>query len=319
MLKLGAAITASLTLFGTSACTAVQPAEPPSPKHINSHMHAAPLGRDDAAYREHVLAEMDAHDIGYSVLHLFEPADVAVWLDGAPGRFLAGPVFPCWHRDDGTPFLCDWDGSAFPDIDWLRTQYETGAFEIMGELTFNYAGIGPDDPRMAPYWALAAEHDIPVAVHINPGPPAGSRSRPEGCCPHYDEEIGNPDGLRPVLARHPDLRVWLQHAGMPLTPAGGPVYDAETLALLDDYPNVYVDMSILNAIAPAELHADVLRRFIERGHADRIMMGTDNVPAAPIFARYESFDFLTEAQRDAILGGNARRFFAPELARREDG
>ncbi len=67
---------------------------------------------------------------------------------------------------------------------------------------------------MAPYWALAEEFSVPVSVHSWSGPPPGRsiRANPDGC-PSYDGEMGNPMPLRPVLDRHPDLRIWLQHVG----------------------------------------------------------------------------------------------------------
>ena len=43
-----------------------------------------------------------------------------------------------------------------------------------------YEGIAPDDPRLEPYWALAEDLDIPVAIHMGPGAPGepygGSRA-----------------------------------------------------------------------------------------------------------------------------------------------
>jgi predicted TIM-barrel fold metal-dependent hydrolase len=66
---------------------------------------------------------------------------------------------------------------------------------------------------MAPYWALAAKYDVPVAVHINRGPAPASGLRG----PAFNAEMGNPALLGPVLERHRGLRVLLQHVG-----TGGP-------------------------------------------------------------------------------------------------
>ena len=86
-------------------------------------------------------------------------------------------------------------------------------------------------------------------------------------------------------------------------------YTEETFTLLADYPNIYVDMTALNAAAPPHVHAAAVQDFIDRGFGDRIMMGTDNWEAAPILERYQSFDFLAPEQRRAILHDNAARFF----------
>lgn len=277
---------------------------------FNAHFHSARLQMDDNSYLQTVLEEMDAHDIAKSVLHIAEPSDLEDWVDAAPGRFLAGPTFPCWLNEAGNLQTCNWNGDAWPDIEWMRGNYEAGRLHVMGEMLFVYAGIAPTDPRMVPYWELASELDIPVAIHINRGPPPDSPSRPTGCCPKYNADLGNPALLRPILEQHPNLKIWLQHAGFPAMPIFENIdYTEETFALLADYPNIYVDMTALNAAAPPHIHAAAVQEFVDRGFEDRIMMGTDNWEAAPILERYRSFDFLSPEQRRAILHDNAARFF----------
>lgn len=280
---------------------------------INAHFHSARLQMDDNAYLQTVLQEMDANHISKTVLHIAEPSDLEDWVDAAPERFLAGPTFPCWLNEAGTLQTCNWNEEAWPDIEWMRENYKTGKMRVMGEMLFVYAGIAPTDPRMDPYWGLAAELEIPVAVHINRGPPPDSPSRPTGCCPNYDADLGNPALLRPILEQYPSLKVWLQHAGFPAMPIFDDIdYTEETFSLLADYPNIYVDMTALNAAAPPHVHASAVQEFIARGFGDRIMMGTDNWEAGPILERYRSFDFLSAEQRRAILHDNAARFFAIE-------
>src|SRR6266511_3783522 len=78
--------------------------------------------------------------------------------------------------------------------DWvLEREMAAGNIGILGEMLFVYAGVHPDDKRMSPYWALAAKDDVPVAVHINRGPPpgVGPRSNPR-CCPAFDGGNGQP-------------------------------------------------------------------------------------------------------------------------------
>ncbi|MEM8985278.1 MAG: amidohydrolase family protein [Pseudomonadota bacterium] len=280
---------------------------------INSHLHSAYLHMEDADYLQTVVAEMNRHDIARSVLHINEPSDLEDWVDAAPGRFLAGPTFPCWKNAEGAQAYCDWDGGAWPDLDWMRENYLSGRMRVMGEMMFVYAGVAPTDARMEPYWALAAELNIPVAVHINRGPPPNSPSRRPGCCPDFNADYGNPALLRPVLEKHPDLKIWLQHAGFPALPMFDDIdYLEETYALLADYPNVFVDMTALNAAVPPPVHEAAVRAFVVRGFGGRIMMGTDNWEAAPIIERYDAFDFLSADEKRAILHGNAARFFAME-------
>jgi hypothetical protein len=301
-------------VFGSCTAPAVEapaPAASEKPPIFNAHMHAAFVGMDDAAYLRDVLAEMDENGISQSVLFINEPSDIAAWGGAAPGRFLLGAGFPCVAMRNEGEKSCSWDGADWPDIDWLRAQYESGVMRVMGELAYIYAGVAPTDPRMEPYWALAAELEIPVGVHINRGPPADSPSRPAGCCPNFDPDLGDPSLLRPVLENHPTLKIWLQHAGFPAMPMFDDIdYLEETFALLADDPNVYVDMTALHSVAPPPVHEAAVRAFLERGFIDRVMFATDNWEAAPIIERYEAMDFLTDAQKRGIFHDNAARFFA---------
>ena len=144
-----------------------------------------------------------------------------------------------------------------------------------------------------------------VGPPSRPHPPAGHgpppRGRLPGCCPNFNEEMGNPLLLKPVLEKYPNLRVWLMHGGET-------DFHQQAVELMKAYPNVYADMSILNSIMPAELHAKLLRSFIQAGLEDRIMFGSDNMPLGPIIKRLESFDFLTDKQRRKILYNNAASF-----------
>lgn len=309
MTALAAALAASCSQSGIEA---EKPAAS-APAIIDAHQHSSFVGGDDAADLEKMLAEMDANGISRAVLQISEADDIEQWGAAAPGRFLLGPAFPCVAlRGDGA-LSCAWDGEAWPEIGWLRSQYESGVFQVMGEMLFVYAGVSPDDPRMDPYWALAHELDIPVGVHINRGPPKGSPSRPEGCCPDFNADLGDPSLLRAALLKYPGLKIWLQHAGFPATPDFDNIdYLEETFALLDEFPNVYVDMTALHSVAPPAVHEAAVKAFLERGFIDRVMFGSDNWDAAPIIERYEAMEFLTDEQKRAIFYDNAARFF--ELA-----
>ena len=314
------AVSCAVLLLSMVSCSreSAAPADPapdtgtetaPDAPIINAHMHSAYLGMDDADYLQDVLKEMDDNGVQLAVLHLNEPGDIEDWINAAPGRFLAGPVFPCFVENTQGARSCVWDQGDWPSVEWLRERYADGTFSIMGEMLFVYAGIAPDDPRMSAYWALAAEFDVPVFVHINRGPPPDSMARPTGCCPDFDPDLGNPELLRTVLTQYPQLRVVLQHTGFPAMPEfDGIDYLDETYAILGDFPNVYVDLTALNAAAPPEVHEAALIDLIERGFGDRILFGSDNWEMAPILKRYESFASISEADRRNIFFENAHRF-----------
>lgn len=42
----------------------------------------------------------------------------------------------------------------------------------------------------------------------------------------------------------------------------------ETVALMNDYPGVYADMSVLNSVGPRSLHDASLRKLVNAGLAD---------------------------------------------------
>lgn len=272
---------------------------------IDVHKHASWPGADDAAPRAALLAEMDEEGIVLTLLHINEPSDVEGWLQAAPGRFIGGPAMPCPPTPQQPFFRCFPDTKGWPDLVWLEREITTGRIGMLGELLSVYTGDHPDGTKMSPYWALAARYDVPVAVHINRGPPPGTGPRADPkCCPGFNGEMGNPALLRPILQRHPGLRILLQHVGPP-----GPLrFDEETRALLKDHASVYFDMSIFNSSATPEDHEAELRRLIDAGFGDRIMFGSDTRPGGPILRRLESIEWLTAKQRRAILYDNAARF-----------
>ena len=296
---------ASLALVCLTAC-APGVAQPRFQPIIDVHRHASWPGADDDSARAALLAEMDAEGIVLSALHLNEPSDVEGWLLAAPGRFIGGPAMPCSPTPQPPFRRCFADTDGWPDLGWLERELAAGRMGLLGEVLVVYTGDHPDSERMRPYWALAARYDVPVVIHINRGPPPGTGPRADPrCCPGFNGEMGNPALLRPILARHPGLRILLMHVG----PPGPLTFDEETRALLADHPTVYFEMSILNSTLSPEAHAAELRRWIDAGFGDRLLFGSDSRPAAPIMRRLESIAWLTPAQRSAILYDNAARFF----------
>ncbi|HVF36756.1 MAG TPA: amidohydrolase family protein, partial [Sphingomicrobium sp.] len=197
---------------------------------------------------------------------------------------------------------------GWPDLAWLERELAHERVRFLGEMLFVYSGVPPNDARMRPYWKLAAKYDVPVSVHINRGPPPGVGPRRDPrCCPAFDSELGNPALLRPILRRHPGLRILIQHVGAGAAPDHLPFTD-ETMALLRDYRSVYVDLSILNDARAGNRHEAELKRLIDAGFGDRIMFGSDTRPIGPILRRMEKIHWLSQQQRRAILYDNAARF-----------
>jgi predicted TIM-barrel fold metal-dependent hydrolase len=173
------------------------------------------------------------------------------------------------RTDHGRP--CFDTRSEFPDIEWLRRELGAGRIRGFGELEPQYIGMSPDDERLEPYWQLAEEFDIPIGIHMGPGPPgAAYDSSPAPFkSPRFRMAAGDPSLLEGVLLRHKRLRLFVMHAGWPRL--------HEMMALLYAHPNVYVDVAGLQSpmITPRAGYLWYLERLVESGFAGRIMFGSD--------------------------------------------
>jgi predicted TIM-barrel fold metal-dependent hydrolase len=192
------------------------------------------------------------------------------------------------------------DPDKFPSIESLRKLHAEGKLKAIGEITAQYSGIAPNDPRLEPYFALAEELDIPVGIHLGPGPPGTTYF----ATPGYRASAGDPFLLEEVLVRHPRLRVYAMHAGWPMGEA--------MIAMLYAHPQLYVDVGILDYAYPESDFYPYLKRFIDAGLEKRIMFGSDNMvwpDAIPLaIARIKKAPFLTARQKKLILHDNAARF-----------
>ena len=139
---------------------------------------------------------------------------------------------------------------------------------------------------------------------MHPGPPGASSIG----FPKIRPSHGDPLLLEEVLVRHPRLRLYIMHAGWPLLD--------RTIALLYAYPQVYLDVAVINWTQPrAEFHR-YLRSLVEAGYGKRIMFGSDQMvwPEAidMSVAAIQSADYLTAEQRGDIFFHNAARFLRLE-------
>ena len=238
----------------------------------------------DEALMRQTIEVMERRNV-YGVLS-GTPERVAGWQAAAPGRFIPGLFFMLSEHAAITP-------------DSLRRLVDTGAMEVFGEVSNWYDGVVPDDERMAPYWALAEELDLPVGVHLHPGRPGephagyGARGR-----------LISALTLEEVLVRHPRLRVYVMHAGYPLLD--------DLLALLYGHPQVYVDVGAIVFFEPRAAFYRYLRAIVEAGFGNRVMFGSDQILWPETIERsiavIEEAPFLSEQQKRDILYHNAARF-----------
>lgn len=193
---------------------------------------------------------------------------------------------------------------VLPPIAELRALHAAGKLAALSEITTQYAGIAPDDPRLEPYFALAEEFDIPVGIHLGPGPPGTAYF----ATPAYRAAAGDPFRLEPVLTRHPRLRLYAMHAGWPMGDA--------MIAVMFAHPQLYVDVAVLDYAYPEKQFAAYLKRLIDAGMEERIMFGSDNMvwPDAigAAVERIRRARYLTARQKRLILHDNAARFLRIE-------
>jgi uncharacterized protein len=274
------------------------------PPVIDMHVHSTTTAPG-------ALAVLDSLNIRYFYLSGLA-SDLQTWQTVDPGRYLPALVFPCeGGRAPVTGHSCYDTPTDLPDTTRLRGELQAGRIRGFGEMSPQYLGMSPADPRLYPYWALAEEFDIPVGIHMGFGPPgAAYESSPAPFkSPNHRMAASDPMLLEEVLLRHRTLRLFVMHAGWPrLEPM---------LALLYAHPNVYVDIAGLQfeeAVPRAE-YERYLRGLVQAGFADRVMFGSDfpNQLRAGIDAILAA-EFLTPQQKADILCGNAARFLRLDAA-----
>ncbi len=234
------------------------------------------------AQRDETLARLRANDVVKAVV-----AGGGLWLDADPA--LDDLIVPA--------------GGLVP-LDELRARHAAGRLEALAELAPFYQGLRADDPPVERYFDLAAELGIPVGFHIFPG---GPNEGPYVGAPMLDgvrAYDADPLQLEDVLVRHPDVKVWVGHAGWPFLD--------DMKALMYVHPQVYVDISVINWILPeAEFHA-FLKGLVDAGFGDRILFGSDQMVWPRTIdvgiASVNSAPFLSLEQKEDIFYDNAAAF-----------
>ena len=214
----------------------------------------------------------------------------------------SGPFAQKWHAEAPELILPGLEFSIrdAPKPESVRELAHAHQLYVLGEITTQYEGVAPNDPRLEPYWALAEELDLPVGIHMGPGPPGAAYLG----APQYRMSLGDPLLLEPVLAKHPKLRLYVMHAGWPMAD--------RMIALMYEFPQVYVDTAVIDFTQPRAEFWAYLKRLVEAGYGKRIMFGSDqmvwpdSIPTA--IDSIQSASFLSPTQKRDILHDNAARF-----------
>ncbi len=147
-----------------------------------------------------------------------------------------------------------------------------------------------DDGSLEWFWSACERYDIPVMNLVS----------------------GIVEKLAPVANSHPDLRLIVDHFGVPLEEKGaGAFAGLEKLLALAIYPNVYVKVSsapnFSNQPYPFADIAPYIRRIYDAFGAQRLMWGADLTRLASTYRECldhfrQDLDFLSETDREWILG-----------------
>ena len=243
---------------------------------------------NETAHMAETLAQLKKHNIVKAVLSGDYDA-VLRWSAASPNRFLPGYSF---------------DDISKVDLDFIRREHAAGRLKVIGEVATQYEGLAPNDRRLEPVFALAEELDIPVAYHIHPGPQGAIYKG----TPLMRQILNSPLLLEDVLVKHPKLRLYVMHAGYPRV--------EEMINMLYAYPQLYVDIGVIDwTRTRAEFH-EYLRRMVDAGFGKRIMFGSDQMvwtdAIGMAVAGVRSAKFLTPKQKRDIFYNNAVRFFRLE-------
>ena len=250
------------------------------------HMMKAPA--TDAALLADTIRVMDRYNIVRGVIAGDGPI-VRQWRSAGGGRFIPAANF---FVDDNRP-----PASHAAELEAAVRRGET---QVFAEITAQYRGLAPDDPSLDPFYAMAEKLDVPVGIHMGYGAPGG----PYWIYPKYRAALGNPLLLEELLVRHPKMRVYVMHAGMPMAD--------EMIMVMNAHPQVFVDIAADNWGVPRKEFHFILKRLVDAGYSKRIMFGSDQmvwpdtIPVA--IASITEADFLTAEQKRDILYNNAARF-----------
>jgi uncharacterized protein len=226
------------------------------------------------------LEAMDRYNIVKGFVSGLDLDLVQKWVAAAPDRFIAAP------------FILK---PGHPNPQLLRREYAAGRLSGMGEIATQLAGLPPNDPALEPYFALAAEFDVPVLVHtLGIGPEL----------PGFRSAAGNPLLLEEVLVRHPKLRIYVENAGYP--------FRGEMVAMMTQYPQLYADVSTISWVLPRTAFYEYLEALVKAGLGQRLMFGSDQMrwpeKIGEAIRTIEEAPFLSEEQKRDIFYNNAARF-----------
>jgi predicted TIM-barrel fold metal-dependent hydrolase/photosystem II stability/assembly factor-like uncharacterized protein len=155
--------------------------------------------------------------------------------------------------------------------------------------------IAVDDPRLDPIWAKCGELGIPVLIHVSD--PVAFFTPTDKYNERYDELGDHPDWNFSDTAKYPTKEKLLQQRNNIIARHPNTIFIGAHIATLpedlgrvamwlDQYPNLYVDISA--RISDIGRQPFTARKFLIK-YQDRVLFGLDSAPRAESYRRYYRF------------------------------
>lgn len=96
--------------------------------------------------------------------------------------------------------------------------------------------------------------------------------------------------------------------------AGWPLID-ETIYMLYEHPQLYVDVAVLQCATPRPAYWNALKRLVEAGYAERVMLGSDGgiTDLRDAIGAIEEADFLSAEQKRGPIVSQRGAFLSRRL------
>jgi predicted TIM-barrel fold metal-dependent hydrolase len=173
-----------------------------------------------------------------------------------------------------------------PDLEHYMKTLKSQGFKGI-KLHLDYQGIYADERKMYPVYETAQSLEFPILFHagLDRGLPPPVRATPKR--------------LLNIHRQFTDLKMIAAHMG------GEDNYEETEACLFGT--GVYLDTSYVLRI----MELDTLKRFFAGHPVERFLFGTDSpfTDQATELAYFQDLPFLTQKEKDKILGENATRLF----------
>ena len=279
---------------------------------IDFHTHLEFKSAEEYFSPEEFIAGMDEGGIEISCLYgndQSNPGSCPEWRDS---RFMAVPTN---YSDKELAEFCSHYPNrliGFTSIHPDRYQPERKVeraikkYGLRAVKLYPHSGFYPNDPRLFMTYEFCSSNNIPVVIHTGPKAVRWQWMK-------YNQPIYVDD----IATNFPDLKIVICHGGYPWT--------EEFIAVSYLNPNIWVDLTFMETIEkifilPGYIE-NTLRRLSKMIGSRRLMWGSEgpfmNLPSYgthdPSFYKesqfnlVKRFDFLTEDDKENILGNNAAR------------